>query len=70
MKQSLNNINLKNLIMRDKHDFDIGYLKQSPCMECKKYDSLFPKCFISCKTLDEVQKVLAAGVSCYNNTSL
>jgi hypothetical protein len=53
----------KMAITRNKFDFDIGYLIKSPCKECEKSDR-FPNCEEECITLDEVQTILAEGISC------
>jgi len=48
---------------RDKFDFEIGLLIQSPCKRCEKKDQ-FPKCFAGCNILDNIRGILASGVSC------
>jgi len=54
--------------MRDKFDFDIGYLIQSPCRTCTRYEQ-FPECFRACPTLDRVQTLLAQGISSTQNAT-
>jgi hypothetical protein len=51
------------IIIRDRFDFEIGYLAKSPCRECKHKNNL-PECSDTCKTLDHIQTALARGVSC------
>ncbi|MBW2099446.1 MAG: hypothetical protein JRG68_01555 [Deltaproteobacteria bacterium] len=51
------------MIIRDKFDFEIGYLKRSPCKECKKRED-FPACLDECNILDKIRVVLAKGISC------
>jgi len=48
---------------RDKFDFEIGFLIQSPCRHCEKRNQ-FPKCFDNCEILDNIRGILARGVSC------
>lgn len=50
-------------INRDVFDFEIGYLTKSPCLSCKNKSEL-PKCHTDCRTLDEIQTLLARGISC------
>lgn len=50
-------------IIRDKFDFEIGYLKKSPCRECISRSSL-PHCSDHCSLLEKIQTLLAKGVSC------
>ena len=54
--------------MRDKFDFDIGYLVQSPCKTCG-INEQFPDCCISCPILDRVQRLLARGISSTRNAA-
>ena len=49
-------------ILRDKFDFDIGYLVKSPCRNCPDRVN-FPGCMSSCALLDQVQRKLSAGIS-------
>lgn len=50
-------------IIRDRFDFDIGYLIKSPCRDCPHHGDL-PQCADRCKLLDTIQIILAKGVSC------
>ena len=50
-------------IVRDKFDFEIGYLIKSPCKTCDQRD-LFPHCAENCVLLDHIQTLLARGISC------
>lgn len=54
--------------MRDKFDFDIGYLIQSPCRDCSMVEQ-FPDCFRTCLTLDRVQTLLSQGISSTRNAA-
>jgi hypothetical protein len=51
-------------IIRDKFDFDIGYLIKSPCKECARIKDL-PKCINECEILDKIQTKIAAGISIF-----
>lgn len=55
-------------VIRNKFDFEIGYLIKSPCKECdtRKY---FPECSDGCSILDKIQTTLSAGISCTNSSS-
>ncbi|RPJ80882.1 MAG: hypothetical protein EHJ94_05635 [Deltaproteobacteria bacterium] len=53
---------------RDKFDFEIGLLIQSPCKYCEQRDQ-FPKCFDACSILDNIRGILASGVSCTYSAS-
>ncbi len=57
------NIDLSKIIKRDKYDFEIGYITKSPCLECRQYEDMFPKCISDCKIIDLMQTILAAGIS-------
>ena len=50
-------------IVRDKFDFEIGYLIKSPCKTCDQRD-LFPNCTDTCLLLDRIQTLLARGITC------
>ncbi|MGM0451640.1 MAG: hypothetical protein ACQERN_00560 [Thermodesulfobacteriota bacterium] len=50
-------------IIRDKFDFEIGHLTQSPCRRCPENRNL-PECADRCRILDSIQMALAKGVSC------
>ena len=50
-------------IIRDIFDFEIGYLTESPCKECSDRNQL-PDCAEHCRVLEEIQMLLAKGVSC------
>jgi hypothetical protein len=49
-------------------DFEIGNLLESPCKRCHK-QALLPKCAANCKLIDDVQKILAGGISSVKNFS-
>ncbi|MCW7755317.1 hypothetical protein OOT00_15140 [Desulfobotulus sp. H1] len=51
----------KPFIKRDRFDFEVGYLTQSPCLTCI-YRETFPSCFHGCLVLDAVQTRLAEGI--------
>ncbi len=50
-------------IIRDRFDFEIGYLTKSPCKECPCICEL-PQCAEQCRILDQIQMLLAKGISC------
>lgn len=50
-------------IIRNKFDFEIGYLMKSPCRDCIHRENL-PECSESCQVIDKIQVILAKGVSC------
>ncbi len=54
--------------IRDKFDFEVGYLVKSPCTQCDLKDT-FPKCFDTCNTLDTVREKLTRAVSTYKDES-
>lgn len=45
-----------------KFDFEIGYLKKSPCRKCLQRP-LLPGCTGDCEMLDRIQTKLARGIS-------
>ncbi|EIM65146.1 MULTISPECIES: hypothetical protein [Desulfobacter] len=49
-------------IKRDLFDFEVGYLTQSPCVNCEFREHL-PKCHADCIILDQIQTRLARGIS-------
>lgn len=49
-------------VLRDRFDFDIGYLVKSPCRDCSRRTD-FPGCMALCTLIDHVQRLLAAGIS-------
>ncbi|HAR33159.1 MAG TPA: hypothetical protein DCR95_03440 [Desulfobacter sp.] len=49
-------------IKRDLFDFEVGYLTQSPCVNCEFREHL-PKCHEDCIILDQIQIRLARGIS-------
>ena len=49
-------------IKRDLFDFEVGYLTQSPCVNCEFREQL-PKCHADCIILDQIQTRLARGIS-------
>ncbi len=54
-------------VKRDRFDFEIGYLTQSPCVECE-YKKKRPKCHAQCPILDRIQTRLARGISSQSRT--
>jgi len=58
---------MNNPIIRDKFDFEVGYIIKSPCNKCLKKNNLFPDCIDECKILNNIQRILAAGISCSKN---
>lgn len=52
----------RSYIKRDTFDFEIGHLKQSPCLHCTEKDRL-PACMKACPDLHTIQSMLAAGIS-------
>lgn len=50
-------------IIRDKFDFEIGYLTKSPCRDCPHFHDL-PSCSNECRVLDRIRIILARGISC------
>ncbi len=50
-------------IKRDKFDFEIGYLLESPCRHCI-YRRNLPECSERCRLMDEIKGLLARGISC------
>jgi len=55
---------MDNFIIRDKFDFEVGYIIKSPCANCLKKEETFPLCIDECGLLDKIQTILAAGISC------
>ena len=55
-------------IIRNKFDFEIGYLIKSPCKACNQREE-FPVCLDNCAVLDEIQTILAQGISCSRSIS-
>lgn len=55
-------------IIRDKFDFEVGYLIKSPCKNCE-HRAFFPDCAEDCRMLDKIQTILAKGVSCSRSFS-
>ncbi len=53
----------KNSYYKFKFDFEVGYLKKSPCKECNLRNS-YPKCADNCKMLDKIQTILSEAISC------
>ncbi len=49
-------------IRRDRFDFELGYLTQSPCLTCKNKDQI-PHCQETCSRLDKIRTLLARGIS-------
>ncbi|MCK5837366.1 MAG: hypothetical protein KAH09_08880 [Desulfobacula sp.] len=53
---------MEHTVNRDRFDFEIGYLTKSPCITCKN-NSALPKCHSNCPILEEIQTLLARGIS-------
>ncbi len=51
-----------NAFKKRQFDFDIGYLKKSPCRTCLRRPN-FPGCADTCEILDRIQTRLARGIS-------
>jgi len=51
-----------------KLDHDIGYIRKSPCRDCRLKKRL-PDCSNNCKTLNQLQANLVFVTSCSNNYS-
>jgi len=49
-------------VNRDLFDFEIGYLIKSPCLNCENKSQL-PSCHSDCLILDQIQTMLARGIS-------
>jgi hypothetical protein len=54
--------------LKQKFDYEIGYLVKSPCRDCATYAS-FPECMERCALLDRVQSALCDSLSSVNNFS-
>ena len=52
----------------NKFDFDIGSIIKSPCRNCGHRSDL-PDCSKRCNRLEQIQKILAGGISCSNSFS-
>ena len=50
------------IVNRDLFDFEIGYLIKSPCLKCENKSRL-PHCHSDCLILDQIQRMLARGIS-------
>jgi len=50
-------------IKRDKFDFEIGHLAESPCRHCI-YRKQLPDCADKCRLIDKIKIILAKGISC------
>jgi hypothetical protein len=55
---------MKKTLVKHQFDFEVGHLVQSPCRECARRKAAFPSCIRDCLLLDQIQTILAAGVSC------
>ena len=58
----------KKILSGKKFDFDIGYIKESPCKTCDQRYRL-PDCLENCKKLGQIQAILAGKISCSNTVS-
>ena len=52
---------------RNVFDFELGYLKRSPCLTCTE-NKRIPQCHDQCKLLDTVRTLLARGISCQRSS--
>jgi hypothetical protein len=52
-----------------KFDFEIGYLIKSPCKDCHMHSLNFPACTDHCESLNEIQNILAPGITCTQSHS-
>jgi len=52
----------KNPKKRAVFDFELGYLKKSPCLTCKERN-IFPECIDRCKLLEEIRTLFAGTIS-------
>ena len=59
---------VEKIVNNIKYDFNIGYIKKSPCRDCSQRNDL-PNCSKGCKKLEQIQTLLIGGVSCNNNFS-
>jgi len=50
-------------VVYKKLDFEIGHLVKSPCQACEQRDE-FPGCARTCRTLRNIQVILAESISC------
>jgi hypothetical protein len=58
------------VFIRNKFDFDVGYLIKSPCRDCDQREKeVFPQCIDECRVIDEIHTVLAEGISCNYSSS-
>ena len=58
----------ENIVIENRFDIDIGYIKKSPCRECSMKDSL-PECSNCCETLAQLQELLVGSISCSKSYS-
>ncbi len=49
-------------VIRNKFDFEIGYLIKSPCRECERLEDI-PECVDDCEIIDNIQSTLVGAVS-------
>ncbi len=50
-------------LKRDRFDFEIGHLVESPCRRCI-YRKNLPECAENCTLMDKIRILLARGISC------
>ncbi|GBC61211.1 hypothetical protein DENIS_2171 [Desulfonema ishimotonii] len=55
-------------VYKFRFDFEVGSFVKSPCKDCEKRKSHFPKCIEACKTLDKIQRILAETRSSTRNS--
>jgi hypothetical protein len=53
-------------VYKHRFDFEIGYLVNSPCKNCKKRAE-FPKCISKCVVLDRIHTALAGVIASAKN---
>nr|CBX30469.1 unknown protein [uncultured Desulfobacterium sp.]CBX31713.1 unknown protein [uncultured Desulfobacterium sp.] len=51
-----------------KLECDIGYVKKSPCRDCR-FKKQLPDCSENCKIINQLQATLVDVISCSNNYS-
>jgi hypothetical protein len=56
------------IIRKKKFDLESCYLTKSPCRNCSLKNQL-PKCSDNCRTLAQIQELMAGTISCFSNFS-
>jgi hypothetical protein len=54
------------IVNKNTFDFDVGYIKESPCKTCGQRNRL-PDCSKNCKQLAKIQEILTGKISCSND---